>query len=93
MLCVLDLIRVDAYIIYKIMVEEEERLEQKGFVLEIVDKFLGRSKFLGYYSTRSVHEKASESNKKDPIYIYLSNRPLFPPIIITIRWWSSNTGA
>ena len=63
----LDLIRVNAYITYNSLVEEEEGLEQKGFVVAMVDKLLERSTTLSYSSTRSVHEKTPEINEQDPI--------------------------
>ena len=43
---VLDLMRVKAYIIYTNLVEKEEKLEQKGFVMAIFDKLLDRATIL-----------------------------------------------
>ena len=51
------LIRLDIYITYNRLVEEEERLEQKDFVLEMVNKCLEILTTLSYYSPISVHEK------------------------------------
>ena len=53
----LDFMGVDFYISYNILVEEEESLENKDFVLAMVDKILEISTTLRYSSTRSVHEK------------------------------------
>ena len=41
--------------------EEDERLKQKDFVLEMVDKRLEILTTLNYSSTISAHEKTSES--------------------------------
>ena len=53
---VLDLIRLYAYITYNILVEEEDRLEQKYFVMEMVDNILEILITLSYSSTISIHE-------------------------------------
>ena len=57
-----------AQIVYNGLVEEEERLEQKGFVMVMVDKLWERATTLSYSSARSVHENAAESNARHPIH-------------------------
>ena len=42
-------------------------MEQKDFVLEMVDQILEILTTLSYSSTRSVHKKASEINVQNPI--------------------------
>ena len=55
----LDLIRIDTYINCNSLVEDEERLDQKDFVLEMVEKRLERSTTLSYSSTISVYGKTA----------------------------------
>ena len=53
----IDPIWVYAYIDYNSLVEEEEMLEQKYFVVAMVDKLLETPTTLRCSSTRSVHKK------------------------------------
>ena len=54
---VLDMIRVNTYLAYNSLVEEEEKLEQNYSVMEMVDKLLKISITLSYSYIRSVHGK------------------------------------
>ena len=54
-------IGVNYYINYNSLVDEEENLDHKFFVMEMVDKLLERFTTLSYSSTISVYEK------QDPI--------------------------
>ena len=45
------------YIVYNALVEKENRLEQKDFVLGVVENLQQRATALNYYNTRSSHEK------------------------------------
>ena len=51
----LDLVKLNACIIYNILVEDEERLEQKYFVMSAVNKLLETATKFTYYSTISIH--------------------------------------
>ena len=52
----LYLIKANAYLTYNILVKEEDRLEQKYFVMEMVDNILEILITLSYSSTISIHE-------------------------------------
>ena len=81
---VLDLIRVNIYITYNSLVEEEDRLDQKGFVMSMVNTILENLTTLRYSSNIYVQEKTSEINEQDPIHKKRSRANHNPPICLLI---------
>ena len=56
------------------MVEKEERLQHKHFVMVLEDSLLERARVLDYGRTRSVHEKrpvGTKSNREGPKVQYV----------------------
>ena len=75
----LDLMRVNAFIIYNQLVgSAENQLEQKEFVLAMVEKLQERAMTKRYATTRSRHEKALKPPAKKRRKQMFSKSPVLP---------------